>query len=59
MLRNKKLGDPEEGQDLVWNDLQSSYDSKNQFDFTWEHTDANGISRYYLPLTYLPRPQTN
>jgi hypothetical protein len=59
MIRNKKLGDPEEGQDLVWNDLQNSYDAKNQFDFNWAHTDANNISRYYLPLTYLPRPQTN
>jgi hypothetical protein len=52
MLKNRKVGNPEQGEDLVWDG--SFYDYKNEFEFNWFVTFL-GTQRIYVPLDYLPR----
>ena len=52
MLKNRKVGNPEQGEDLVWDG--SFYDYKNEFEFNWFVTFL-GTQRIYVPLAYLPR----
>ena len=53
MQRNKKIKNPEEGKDLVWNG--DAYEVKKDFDFKWAYKDELGQEIYYVPVGYLPR----
>ena len=52
MLKDLKVRDAEESQDLVWDGR--FYDFKNEFEFNWFVTFL-GTQRIYVPLDYLPR----
>ena len=56
MQQNKKLLNPEDRQDLVWDEGATDFYAKNEKKFNWIYTDTNGDDRFYLPLEYLPRP---
>ena len=56
MLKNFKLEYAKEGVDMTWDG--DVYESKNPKKFIWKYTDLAGQKRYYVPLSYLPRPQT-
>ena len=54
MQRNRKIKNPEDGKDLVWDG--DAYEVKQDFDFKWAYKDELGQEIYYVPIEYLPRP---
>ena len=56
MLKNRKPKDAKEGVDMTWDGVE--FKIKGHKKFKWKYTDLAGRTRYYVPLSYLPRPQT-
>jgi hypothetical protein len=57
MLKNFKLQTAEENIDMNWRDYY--FEPKGEVKFNWRYTDLSGATRFYLPLSYLPRPLEN
>ena len=54
MQKNFKLKIAEENVDLIWQ--EEYFVEKDKVKFKWRYTDLNGNTRFFLPLSYLPRP---
>ena len=57
MTKNFKLETAEENIDMNWRDYY--FEPKGEVKFNWRYTDLSGATRFYLPLSYLPRPLEN
>ena len=57
MTQNFKLETAEENIDMNWRDYY--FEPKGEVKFNWRYTDLSGATRFYLPLSYLPRPLEN
>ena len=54
MQRGRKIKEPEDGKDLIWNG--DFFEVKKDLTFKWAYKDELGQELYYVPIEYLPRP---
>jgi hypothetical protein len=54
MQKGFKLKVGEEGTDMIWEGYY--FKPVDPVEFNWLYTDMSGMERFYIPLSYLPRP---